>query len=164
MTVWPPWLPDLLPYEDFGGDWPRFIEAVYGLFHRDFVSSKPLFRGRPVNLKRYPIFEGKEGTFWHVTSEGKDESDRLPDLRRCERIRWLRPIIEHPEDPEIKWWINERRGEKRIVLWLEANEYAVILADRGSFVLLWTAYCVTGRRRQQFQKEYEAYHKADAAH
>ncbi|MNH30689.1 hypothetical protein D3C79_909980 [compost metagenome] len=43
-----------------------------------------------LGLKRHPVIQGKEATFWHMISEGNDEAERLPDLRRCERIRWPR--------------------------------------------------------------------------
>ena len=45
-----------------------------------------------------------------LVQEGKVEDDRTPDLRRCERIRWPRPIIEHESEDSILVWENERRG------------------------------------------------------
>jgi len=113
-----------------------------------------------VALKRHPIEKGKEATFWHLISEGKSEKDRLPDLRRCERIRWPRPIIEHYNQPAIKFWLNERRGEKRICLWFEEEEYLVVLAKRHGYVILWTAYLVTKTHMKlKLRKEHEAYKK-----
>jgi hypothetical protein len=32
-----------------------------------------------------------------MIQEGRTEDERTPDLRRCERIRWPRPIIERLE-------------------------------------------------------------------
>jgi hypothetical protein len=113
-----------------------------------------------VVLKRHPVEKGKEATFWHLISEGKSEKDRLPDLRRCERIRWPRPIIEHYDQPAIKFWVNERKGEKRLCLWIEGEEYLVVLAKRRGYVILWTAYLVTGtRRKMKLEKEYQTYKK-----
>ena len=106
-----------------------------------------------------PDEKGKEATFWHLISEGKSEKDRLPDLRRCERIRWPRPIIEHYDQPAITFWVNERRGEKRICLWFE-EEYLVVLAKRHGYVILWTAYLVTKTHTKiKLKKEHEAYKK-----
>ena len=82
------WLPPLVLLRDHGGEWERYLEAVYAWFKQDFINSKPVFQGRRLGLKRHPLTDGKEGTFWHMTSEGQDEENRLPDLRRCERIRW----------------------------------------------------------------------------
>ena len=101
---------------------------------------------------------GKEATFWHIISEGDVESERLPDLRRCERIRWPRPMIEAIKFSHIKWWRNKRKEEERIVIALEDFSYVVVLADRGEYVLLWTAYYVEQEhRRQKLRKEYKAY-------
>jgi hypothetical protein len=79
-------------------------------------------------------------------------------MRRCERIRWPRPIIENNDKPEIKIWRNERKGGQRICLWFENENYLVILADRSTYILPWTAYLVEQPHRQRkLQKEYEEY-------
>jgi hypothetical protein len=160
----PGWLPELLYLRDYDRDWERYLQAVYSAFCTDFINGAPDFRGLRIALKRHPLTDGKEATFWHLISEGKTEEERLPDLRRCERIRWPRPIISHDTDPLIKVWENERNGEPRICLWLENQEYLVVLARRKGYILLWTAYLVTqDHQKRKLQKEYEAYKKADAA-
>ncbi len=124
------------------------------------MDSKPIFRGRRLGMKRYPLSHGKEATFWHMTSEGRDEENRTPDLRRCERIRWPRPVIEHPEDPKVKYWVSVKRGEDRIHIWLEDEDYVVVLADRRGFLLPWTAFLVTREHtRKKLSREHEAYWK-----
>ncbi len=150
------WLPDLVLFEAHDGDWARYIEAVHAVFRRDFVSSRPPFRGRPLNLKRHPVTQGREATFWHFISEGSNEEERLPDLRRCERIAWPRPIIEAVESGHVHCWPNLRGREQRFVLAVEDFSYVVVLADRGAFLLPWTAYCVEREhQRRKLQKEYE---------
>ena len=152
------WLPPLVLLADYNGDWDQYVEALYAYFTRDFVDSKPLFRGARLALKRHPLIKGKEATFWHLISEGLYEEERLPDLRRCERIRWPRPIIEHCNDREIKVWENVKQGERRVCLWLEDKEYLVVLAERRGYTLLWTAYPVTEAHRQKkLRKEYADY-------
>lgn len=159
--IQPNWLPPLVLLADYGGDWEAYQENLYIFFKEDFINSKPLFRGTKLSLKRHPLFQDKEATFWHITSEGITESERTPDLRRCERIRWLRSIIENADDPTIKLWENQRKGETRICLWLEEQEYIVILAKRKDYILLWTAYLVTRtHQKQKLQREYEAYEKS----
>ena len=154
------WLPPLVYLQDYGGQWEQYIEAVYAYFKNDFIDYKPQFGSRPVQLKRYPLFDGKEATFWHITSEGEEETRRVPDLRRCERIRWPRPIIEHYNDKVIKCWPNKRGKDKRIVLWLCEQDYVVVLADRRNYVILWTAYYVSYKHtRQNLLTEYEEYRK-----
>jgi len=65
------------------------------------------------------------------------------------RARW---------SPSIKVWRNKRRGGNRICLWFEQERYLVILADRGKYILPWTAYLVEQPHRQRkLQREYEEY-------
>lgn len=98
MTSIPDWLPPLVLFTDYGGNWNRYVEALYSYFKQDFVDSSPSFRGTQLALKRHPMEHGKEATFWHLISEGQVEDKRVPNLRRCERIRWPRPIIEYVDD------------------------------------------------------------------
>lgn len=156
----PDWLPPLVLLSDYGGNWEAYLEALYSWFKRDFVDSKPVFQGRRLGLKRYPLSQGKEATFWHMTSEGSDEENRTPDFRRCERIRWPKPVIENDTDPAVKIWRNQRGRENRICLWLVPEKYLVILADRGEYILLWTAYLVEKPHQQRkLEREYEEYRR-----
>jgi len=158
MSDFPDWLPSLIYFSDYDGDWNRYLDALYAFFKQDFIDSKPVFQGRMLGLKRHPMTYGKEATFWHMISEGNNENDRLPDFRRCERIQWPKPVIEYDHDPAIKVWRNQRRGEDRICLWLVQENYLVVLADRGTYILPWTAFLVEQPHRQRkLQKEYEAY-------
>lgn len=151
-------LPPLILLEDFGQNWDEYFEAIYQIFYRDFVVSKPKFGDKRFALKRHPMIKGKEATFWHIISEGDIEDERLPDLRRCERIRWPRPIIEAINTKEVKWWKNRRKEEERVVIALGDFSYVVILADRGDYILLWTAYCVEYEHsRQRLRREYKAF-------
>jgi hypothetical protein len=157
MNPKPVWLPPLVLFSDYEGNWRKYVDALYAFFKGDFVDHQPKFRDQKVVLKRYPMSQGKEATFWHLVSEGEVEADRLPDMRRCERIRWPRPIIEHSNETVVKVWKNERKGETRICLWLEKQEYLVILAERKGYVVLWTAYTVTREhQKRKLQREYEA--------
>jgi hypothetical protein len=152
------WLPNIVSFNDYNGDWDQYLEALYNFFKADFIDSKPNFRGQTLAVKRHPLSLGKEATFWHLISEGKDEENRLPDLRRCERIRWPKPIVENSNDNVIKFWKNRRNGETRICLWLEKEDYIIILAERTGYTLFWTAYNVTyPHQRRKLQKEYDKY-------
>jgi len=112
--------------------------------------------GRRWAVKRHPLVNGREATFQHLVSEGADESERMPDLRRCERIRWPRAIIDALGTHRVVAWANERRGDRRVVIALPDFTYAVILADRGDHIMLWTAYSVDAAyRRKQMRAEWE---------
>jgi hypothetical protein len=93
-----------------------------------------------------------------MISEGKEEENRVPDLRRCERIRWPKPIIEHEDDPKVKYWVSVKRNEDRIHIWLEEEDYIVVLADRKGFLLPWTAFLITRpHTREKLRKEHKEY-------
>lgn len=164
MSRNPEWLPELVLFEDYSGNWERYVDALYKFFCDDFVKSTPSFRGIKLALKKHPVIQGKEATFWHIISDGKKEEDRIPDFRRCERIKWPKPIIEHYSEIALKVWQNIRKGDTRILLWFEKEEYLVVLSERKGYLLLWTAYMVTrNHEKRKLQKEYETYINAKAA-
>lgn len=161
-------LPEIIELSEFGGNFTTYLEAVYEIFKRDFVDSKPSFRGKKLGLKKFPIVEGKEYTFYHMTHEGDIENDRIPDLRRMERISWPRPMIDESEHPYLKVWRNTRRGEggikSRILILHESERYLVVLDERKDYILPWTAYLIRGETKfARYLKEYEAYKNAETA-
>jgi hypothetical protein len=155
MTARPAWLPPLVELADYRGNWADYEAALYEFFRADFITRLTCFRAQPVRLKRMPLYENKEASYWHCISEGKDETERIPDLRRCERIRWPRPCIEH--ETELKVWTEERNGEDRIHLWLESEGYVVVLAARRNYLVLWTTFFVRhSHERAKFTRRYLA--------
>jgi len=157
-------LPELIELNDFGGNFNAYLEAIYEIFKTDFVKSKPVFQGKRLGLKKYPLIEEKEYTFYHMTHEGDIENNRIPDLRRMERISWPRPMIDNSEHNYLKVWRNIRRGKggtrNRILILHEAVKYLVILDDRKDYILPWTAYLIKGSRQlQKHLQEYENYKK-----
>lgn len=156
------WPAPLLLLEDFGGDWRAYVDAVYQEFVRGFIASAPTILGLPVRYRwrdqgREPP-EGKAATFWHIITEGGQDPDRLPDLRRCERIGWLRIMLDAVPTGRVLLWENHDRGERRILITLPDFTYVAVLADRRTYLLLLTAYPVEHeRRRKQFQHEYERF-------
>lgn len=151
------WLPGLVLLSDHEGNWDKYLSAIYNCFVADFINSTAIFRGVVVRIKRHPLTMEKEATFWHLISEGRAEEDRTPDIRRCERIRWPKSLITFSRDNSIKCWENVRRGEPRLCLWLEGEEYLLVLARRKGYLLLWTAYLVQREHtKQKLRKEYES--------
>jgi hypothetical protein len=160
------WLPDLWTLPDADGDWKTFIEEAYAIFRRDFVESQPRFEGLWVRCRRDPVDEeGKVAGFWHCTSEGAEESSRNPALRRCERIAWVRAIIENSTEPCVDVWDNERRGEMRTLLWYR-EKFLVVLAvrvrprDGFRYYQLITAYDTPEEhRKRKLRQERDEYRK-----
>jgi hypothetical protein len=155
MMDYPQWLPDLIHLNDYSGNWQKYIDYVFSIFYKDFIQSQPKFESKWVRCRRDPIFDGKEAGFWHCTSDGQDESQRIPDLRRCERIGWIRAIIENCEYKDILLWKSKKNSEIRVYLWFN-EEYVVVLGVRNRFFQLITAFCTDrNHTRERLKKEYE---------
>ena len=159
----PIWLPPIVPYSDFNGDWVAFLEEIYSQFRQDFLDDfnrrSLTFDGGTLRVRRHPLVRGKEASFWHLISTGDIEEDRIPDFDRCERIKWARAIIDNHDDPAIKKFKSERSSNINICLWLESENYMVVLGQRNGYTILLTAYVVTAHRAKALQKDYEAYLK-----
>jgi hypothetical protein len=154
------WLPPLVLLEEYGGNWESYCEALYAIFRDDFILSQATYDGVRVAIKRHPLDRGREATFWHLIQEGRVEEERLPDLRRCERIRWPRPMIGASSSDDLRCWRNWRRGEERVVIAVGDFTYVVVLAVRQGYVLLWTAYCVEKEHnRRKLQAECDEYRR-----
>lgn len=139
--------PDLVRFDAFNGDWNAYEAELHGIFQEEIAHGGLRFDGQPVRCRRGPGSSGRSATFWHLVQEGSVETDRTPDMRRCERIRWVRWVIENAAThPGIDKWNNKRRGETNTLLWYR-EEYLVVLARRRDYWLLKTAYCTEKRRR-----------------
>ncbi len=156
----PPWLPDALCYNDFKGEWDKFLATVYQVFERDFKQSRPAFQGCPV-IYDSRMEDGKEAVFWHITCRDDLRTrNRELDIRRCERIPWPRPMIEHPTDTAISVWKNKRKRDTRVLIWLENLDYLVVMAERPRAMILVTAYCTDIKsQRGKLAKERDEYYK-----
>lgn len=125
MVNFPTWLPSMASVSPWKED---TFDVLYRIFVRDFVNSKPKYQGFDVWC--FPeVEDGKIKVFWHLTSrEDKESHERMPDLRRAERLPWARPVIEHPLDPEVLAWDYEE-GNKDIhsYVWLKDHDYVVIM-------------------------------------
>lgn len=144
------WVPDLLLFEDFENDYAKYEDALYFIFKRDFIDSKPCFRGLPIKIREYPIEFGKEEAFFHITCQDFfKEHDRNPDFRRCERIEWCRSFIENYECLDyicncdgIKVWEEKYKTRTRVCLLSEEYRYIVVLEYRNAYYQLITAYYI----------------------
>ncbi len=142
--------PVLLPFSDFGGDWAAYERALVDIFRQTLANAGLQFRRQNVSCRRMPETDGQWFAYWHLIQEGRIEDDRTPDLRRCERLPWVRWVIENGEThTDIDVWANRHRGERNVLLWFR-EEYLVVLAQRNGYFLLKTAYCTeqSGRVRQ----------------
>lgn len=143
----------------FHGDWESYEDEIYGIFVDYLVNGELQFRGQPVACPYHPASKGKHFSFWHLISEGKEEDERTPDIRRCERIYWVPWMIENAEEDEgIKWWENRRGGDIHIVMWLERYNFVVVLGKRKKgYCVLKTCYIADSSRRRQLRREIERF-------
>jgi hypothetical protein len=160
MNHHPDWLPDVLRYSDFNGEWERFLAIVYQIFERDFKHSTPTYQGHPV-IYDSRIEDGKEAAFWHITCRDDPRTQKRElDIRRCERIPWPRPMIEHSKESTISVWKNKRKHDTRVLIWLESLDYLVVIAEKPRSMILITAYCTDIKsQRQKLIKERKEYYK-----
>jgi hypothetical protein len=112
-------------------------------------------------MKLHPVSQNKEATFWHVISSGEDEEQRTPDMRRMERVGWIRPIIDSCKDEKrVCCWNEERNGAKRPNIAVPDFSYVVVLEERKDFVMLWTAiYVEAAFKREKFRSKWKASRK-----
>lgn len=154
-------MPPLILLEDFDGDFSQYMEAVYAIFKRDFVDSKPNWEGKRFALKKYPMEFGKEHTFYHITHEGHDEKNRIPEFRRMERIAFPRFMIDHVKHPTLKVWLKRINNSNRIHILNEEERFIVVLDVREEIFLLWTAFYIEQNHTLRKKlSEYEEYIKS----
>jgi hypothetical protein len=154
------WLPALVTLGSCGGDPHHYFDVLFSHFTQDFITTRPTYPGRRWAMKRHPEYEGKPATFWHLISEGADEEERLPDMRRCERIRWPRPMIDAVLTGRVLCWRKQHKTSERVLMAIDDFSYLIVLEDRGTFIMLWTAFHVEyEHRRRKLQKEWANYVK-----
>ena len=153
-------LPELILFEEYKGNFILYNDAVYAIFKNDFVKNKPVFQNKKLSLKSHPLIDGKEYTYYHFTHSGNIENERIPDLRRMERIGFPKPMIELSHNKNLKVWRNKRGTHERILILYEKERYLVILEDRKNYILPWTAYLIKDNSRiRRLLIEYQCYIK-----
>lgn len=160
------WLPDLLEYDKDYPNLDAYDNAVYNVFKRDFIDTQPEFMGQKVWIRYNPLIEGKEQTYFHITSKDYDcNSNRNIDIERCKRIRWVKALIEHYDCNKpfcfdcngIKTWsVLLKRNQTRIKIFFEEVRYIVILDKRSDYYLIVTAYYIDqDHTMKKLLKEFE---------
>ena len=165
------WLPQMEYYQS-NIDWQEYENLLYDIFRHDFIETTPQFNGKQVKIKKYPIEFDKESAFYHVTCKDyKDNGVRYPDLRRCERIRWIRAFIDNncdstncPNCTGIKTWIEPYKNKKRVHILLEEERYIVVLEHRTqnhkhseNYILITAFYLDYEHALKKKMKHYEKY-------
>ncbi|NOH15466.1 hypothetical protein [Clostridium cochlearium] len=169
------WLPKIISLSEFGGDWHKYDNYLYELFREDFIESTPIFNEKPVRIRKHPMQGDKEQAYFHVTSvdsskTSADPNDRIPDIRRCERILWIRKILENYNCNEncdgfnkIKTWNMPYKMYQRVHFLFEDYRFLVIIEEREDYCLLISAFYIEyDHTLRKKLKEYEKYKAKDA--
>ncbi len=156
--------PDLILFEEFGGNFKLYFERVYEIFKNSFINSQPSYNGFKVFAQKHPEVDGIHRTFYHITHEGEIENDRKPDFRRMERIKFPKFCIDNYSHKDFLIWEKIVRNDNRIHILNEAERYLIVLTERKGFYLFWTAFYIEENHTiRKKKKEYEAYIKAKTA-
>lgn len=171
----PGWLPALLEVDPWDVDTYNNLYEVFCSQIRDVVLS---YRGSVVWFYKDFIVDGKEDLFWHLTSRKprfkdisvprrkrkfakqgvlREQTERLPDLRRSERLCWVNPLISHWYDPEVlNWDYCEDDGSTNTYLWLKELNFVVIMEKRRnrSRLLITSYYVDSDWTIKDFERKY----------
>src|SRR5689334_20794264 len=123
----PSWLPSTIGCDPWSSE---TYEMLYTEFKRS-LKGKLSLDGKRVWFFPEKV-DGKEAIFWHLTTR-KDiivyydnkgrkkykDGERLPDLPRCDKLHWVRAIIENCNHPDVLFWdYQEDKGTVNTYLWL----------------------------------------------
>lgn len=139
MQLWIPQILNVRPWEN------DTYDMLYSVFCDDIRDTKLTYAGKNIWFFREEMEDGKEALFWHLTTREpppiprrkqkfvnrgtyRDETERLPDLPRCERLCWINPIIcNHQKKEVLDWDYEEGDGKIKTYLWLKEHSFLVVL-------------------------------------
>ncbi len=151
------------------------IDSLYDVFHDDFVANRTYLAEQIyIDPQSHRISDGKEQTFWHLTTRqdkytdwvnGKKvqvTGDRYTDFQRASRLRWVKNIILNHSNPSIKSFFFRETNKKkdiRLYLWAEEEDFVVILQKlgRSSSFLVTSFYITHAHKRTDYLKRYQDY-------
>ena len=162
------WLPKMIKLEDYNGNWEKYYKNLYNLFVNDFINNSLYFNSKKVNIRTNPKQNNYEHAFIHLTcetmSDGIALNDRMPDIRRCERLGWNRAIItNYPCNnncnncKKILYYEEYYKNTIRISLLFYDVRFKVILERRTNYYLLITGFYI--KYDYRLNKEYEKVNK-----
>ena len=146
-----PKLGPIVTLSECNGDFSNYQEYLYSVFKNELYNNKVYYNGKPISLRRNPEYLDKEYSFFHLTCKDFDntgnEEDRVPDLRRCERLHWIKPGIETDHMTKcnqlcFKAYTKTVRNKERVHLFNESDRYMIVLEERSNYYLLVTAYYI----------------------
>lgn len=167
MTKICPNMPACILLEDCDNDWNKYLDLLYREYLKDFSDENLIHKGNRVKTLTELDYTMRQQTFNHITTKGS--FDRLYNKQRCERLKWIRPIIEGNCDecatfyyfPDLNW---KKGKSRRYMLWCVDYDFVVILEQRNDVFFLITAYCIVyENKRKDLKNKYNQYLKTKSA-
>lgn len=167
------WLPEVFPINPWTCN---TYEELYRVFCDDIRDASLRYRGNRVWF--FPDKEeGKELIFWHLTTRKQQTSpvprrklkfkrngtlrdqsaQRLPDLRRCERLPWINPLIRHTGNMDVLAWnYKEGSGDIKTYLWIKQEAFVVVMKRYRDMSrrLITSFYVDKDYTRKDFERKY----------
>lgn len=162
------WLSNLIYLNDFSS-WIEYEDYLYEIYLDDFKYDTPYIFDKPIRIRVNPKIAEKDQTFFHMTSNSEyaktnDPNDRTPDLRRCERIKWPRDIIDNYlcnndcDCNKIKIWREPYKNNTRIHMLFEDVRFLIVIEERKDYMLFITSFYMEHNHQVRKQlKKYEKY-------
>lgn len=161
----PNWLCPIIKLTEHNGDVTAYLNAVFNIFKKDFIDNKINFQGKVILYDKNDN-NGKPNGFVHITTEGdRITKERNVSLRRCERIGWVKLIIENSDKPEVLMWKKDvyspnKKWVSRIFLFLEKQDFLVILEElKNGFLMITAIYVDSKGQKRKHLKDYRKYIK-----
>lgn len=147
------WLTPIITLEQYDNNWEKYNHKLYEIFIRDFIQNSLFFNNQKVQVRINPKQNNYEHAFIHLTcistKISDNPNDRIPDLRRCERLEWNRKIIENYlckyiciNCRKICYYEHYYKNNIRINLVFVDARFKVILEKRNNYILLITGYYI----------------------
>lgn len=164
-------LPDMNSCDDFSR-WNEYLKELYvEVFKRDFLDSFPIFQSMEVHIRKEPMDGEFEHGFIHMTHEdhyhkSNDRNDRVPDIRRAERLPWARRVIENYECSvendcgRILYWEEFKSNSQRVrvnLLFKEEKYLVVLEKTKREFLLITGFYLDKEWELEKRIKKYKKY-------
>jgi hypothetical protein len=155
-------MPDILaslePYFDEVSELDeQKLDELHGIFQDHFLDNPFYIEGKLVVVKRHPYRPDKDGLpdyfahyfekFVHIISRTSNDKRgvKTREFRpeRANRIHWIKPILEHHNDPRISnFRFVENDGTVRDYFWFKGKNFIVILEEVRPDYFLITGFCV----------------------
>ncbi len=160
------WLPELLKFDTVIEE--EIIEILYDIFKKNLYDCSFTYEGKEVRFRRDPLWDNKEESFFHMTSDKNlpNRSYYSLNMDRAKRILWSKALVLHSpcKTQPLKrcckgvysWHFMYNGKKERVKILHSEYRYLVILENRENYWLFITGYYIeNGYRHNELIKEYK---------